>query len=124
MILNIGLKKGGTFVKFNVNEIIDKMSKDKYPLFVSERHLQTSFILKAKEVYSEYCFIPEYVYQDTDTYHIDLMVSYEGEYIAFEFKYVVAGGNIEVPGCKNYSLRNHSAIDIRRHQCVRDVNRL
>lgn len=111
-------------MEFDIEKVINKMKVDSHPLFVSERHLQVYFVLKAKEVYPSYIFIPEYVYKDSETYHIDLMVSDGKEYIAFEFKYVVAGGTIKVPGNDEYPLRNHSAIDIRRHQCVRDVYRL
>lgn len=113
-------------MKFDVHKILNNLANNKYPLFVSERHLQVAFIIEASKLYPQYQYLPEYVYKEKDIdYHIDLLVcDDEGESIAFEFKYVVAGGVINVPGSKTYKLRDHSAIDIRRHQCVRDINRL
>lgn len=111
--------------KFGTKKIIEELSKSEYPLFVSERHLQVAFAIKAKELFPDYELIPEYVYKKgEDTCHIDLIAKNKKEKIAFEFKYVVAGGIIKVPGDDNYSLRNHSAIDIRRYQCVKDISRL
>lgn len=111
--------------KMDVKKIIEELSKGEYPLFVSERHLQVAFSLKAKELYPDYELVPEYVYKKgKDIYHIDLICKNNKEKIAFEFKYVVAGGKIKVPGDDQYSLRNHSAIDIRRYQCVKDIERL
>lgn len=113
-------------MKFDINNILEKLSNNNYPLFVSERNLQTAFVIEAYKQYPDYIYYPEYVYKENgETYHIDLLVCDKaGESIAFEFKYVVAGGIINVPGDTNYELRNHSAIDIRRYQCVRDVSRL
>ena len=113
-------------MKFDVNKIIENLSKSNYPLFVSERHFQVAFIIEANKLYPNYQYYPEYVYKEKDNdYHIDLLVcNRDKESIAFEFKYVVAGGVIKVPGDDKYQLRNHSAVDIRRHQCVRDISRL
>ena len=111
-------------MNFDIEKVIKKMRGDKYPLYVSERHLQISFILKAKELYPSYNFIPEYVWQDSETYHIDLMASNRKEFVAFEFKYITAGGDIRVPGNENYPLKNHSATNERRYQCVKDISRL
>ncbi|MBR0462301.1 MAG: hypothetical protein IJJ00_06290 [Erysipelotrichaceae bacterium] len=112
-------------MKFDVTRVIEELSSKRYPLFVSERHLQVAFILKAKELYPDYEYIPEYVYKEEKDHHIDLMVSNNnGDRIAFEFKYIVAGGKIKVPGDNEYELRNHSAVDIRRYQCVKDISRL
>lgn len=113
-------------MKFDINKILEKLANNNYPLFVSERHLQVAFIIEANKMYPNYEYLPEYVYCENGIdYHIDLLVC-DGnkESIAVEFKYVVAGGVINVPGDKNYALRNHSAIDIRRHQCIRDIGRL
>ncbi len=112
---------------FDVNEIIDKLSEEKLPLFVSERHFQVSFIMMAKSIYPKYSFIPEYVYFDEENnqeLHIDLIVSFGEEKIAFEFKYITAGGVIKIPGNTNYQLKNHSASGIRKYQCIKDLSRL
>ena len=111
-------------MEFDPIVVIQKLIDDK-KLFVSERHMQVEFILTAKKCFPNCKFIPEYVFKaDDNTYHIDLMVEEDGNYIAFEFKYVVAGGIISVPGDPEYTLRNHSALPARRYQCVRDIARL
>lgn len=112
-------------MEFDIEKIISNLANNYYPLFVSERHLQVSFIIEANKCYQNYSFIPEYVFNDHGkTLHIDLMISDGNEYIAVEFKYIVAGGKINVPGDKNYKLRNQSAVVNRRHQCVMDICRL
>ncbi len=110
---------------FDFEKVVVELSKEKFPLFVSERHLQVAFIIKAKELYPKYDYIPEYVYvYDNTICHVDLMITDGFEYIAVEFKYVVKGGKIQVAGNDKYELKDQSAINIRRHQCVKDIGRL
>ncbi len=71
-------------------------------------------------------FLPEYSCTDKEGnyYRIDLMITDGKEFVAMEFKYVMAQGVIVIPGNDNYILKNHAAIAIRRHQCVKDISRL
>ncbi len=112
-------------MNFNPNIVIDSMRNDKR-LFISERDLQVNFIIYAQKIYPELKFLPEYGYMDKEgnSYRIDLMITNEKEFTAIEFKYVTANGVIAIPGNDNYRLKNHAAIDIRRHQCVKDIYRL
>ena len=112
-------------MQFNTELVIKAMQKDTR-LFISERDLQVSFIIYAQKLYPGLKFLPEYSYTDKEgnNYRIDLMITDGQEFIAIEFKYVTAKGTIAIPGNDNYVLKNHSAIDIRRHQCVKDVSKL
>lgn len=111
-------------MEFNVNRVLENMAKKDYPYFVSERHFQVAFIIEAKNLYKNYYFYPEYVYKDK--YHIDLLVCDEkdNERIALEFKYVVTSGKINISKNNSYQLKKQAAINIRRYQCIKDINRL
>lgn len=114
-------------MSFNIDLIINKLKEQEYPLFVSERHLQISFAFAIKEIYKdEYEIIPELPYEKNKSMHIDLVIVSKDkeEKIAFEFKYVVKQGNIKLPNIDRYDLREQSAINIRRSQCYKDINRL
>lgn len=109
---------------FDIKAIVAVLQKNK-KLFVSERHLQVEFVLAAKEIYPKYSFYPEYVVcGGGKRYHVDLMICDGNEYTSIEFKYVVKGGVISVAGNTDYKLRDYSGIDVRRYQCVKDVERL
>lgn len=110
---------------FNIETIIKKLSESDYPLFVSEKQLQVSFALAAKDEYKDYFFYPELpeVINNKKCY-IDLMISDGKKYIPIEFKYIVAGEIITVPGNNSFDLRDQSAIGNRKYACVEDVFRL
>ncbi|MDE6791032.1 MAG: hypothetical protein K2J61_04845 [Clostridia bacterium] len=119
-------------MEFDAEKIVKEM-KNKNKIFVSEKHLQTEFILTAKSIeeYKNYEYIPEYPHKEfdekTEKYvnkHIDLLVSDGKECVALEFKYVLHGGEIPIFGNRKTKLRNHSAVNIRRYQCVKDIARL
>ena len=110
-------------VIFDFETVVKEMQR-KNKLFVSERNLQTEFIITANTLYPGLAYYPEFVYENCGkTYHIDLVISDGNETIPIEFKYVTQGGKICLVNCV-YELKNHAAIDVRRHQFVKDVSRL
>lgn len=110
-------------MKFDFEAVVMEMQRNG-KLFVSERNLQTEFIITAHMLYPDLAYYPEFVYKNCgNTYHIDLVVSDGNETIPIEFKYVTQGGKIRLE-YGTYELKDHAAIDMRRHQFVKDVSRL
>lgn len=97
----------------------------KVKLFVSERNLQSEFILEAKSLYPSCELYPEYaVTIGGKTCHIDLLIKDMDEEEVVEFKYVVGGGKINLAYGGTYTLKKQAAINIRRYQIYKDIERL
>ena len=109
-------------VETQIKKIIDNLRKD-YKCFVSERHLQVAFAIELSNVIRNSIVYPEFVFADKDNMHIDLIVCIGKKRIAFEFKYITCYFEDNVNGI-HIKLRNHSAIDVRRYDCLSDISRL
>ena len=109
-------------IEVHVKKIIDNMRK-KYKCFVSERHLQVAFAIELANVIKGSKLYPEFVFASKNNMHIDLIADINGKMIAFEFKYITCYFEDDVDG-RHIKLRNHSAIDVRRYDCLSDISRL
>ena len=105
-----------------VNKIIDNLRKNN-KCFVSERHLQVSFAIELFKLINNCRLYPEFVFADKNNIHIDLIAYIGNKKIAFEFKYITCYFEDIVNGM-HIKLRNHSAIDVRRYDCLSDISRL
>ena len=110
---------------FNINNLISTL-KENNRIFCSEKHLQTIFGYEVLKQYNDCICIPEYPLKYSDderTKHLDLLIKVDEKKIGIEFKYIVKKYNEEIDGVE-YNLRNHSALDIRRYDCLKDISRL
>lgn len=115
-----------------IKTIIKKLKK-KYPVFVSERHLQVAFSIEAEKVIKGCKLYPEYFAnkkhkktkkrQKEKKEYIDLVIEMHNKKYAFEFKYPVCKFEWKVDN-RDIVLRNQSAWPGRRYDCLKDIERL
>ena len=120
------------FTREMVQKVLDNLAvKDHF--FVSEAHLQTEFIIEAARLYPNYRYYPELVpsivpskykemYHDKGI-HFDLIIKGENEKILIEFKYLTNTYS-EVVDNMLVSVKSHMAVDIRRYDCWKDIERI
>lgn len=116
----------------DIKKVLGVLStKDKF--FVSEAHLQTEFIIEAAKLFPNYKFFPELVpgevpdeykekYKDKGT-HFDLLIKTGKENVLIEFKYLTDSFTGYIDGMEQ-SVKSHMAVDIRRHDCWADIERI
>lgn len=120
------------FSKESVMQVLDRLSiKDKF--FVSEAHFQTEFIIEAAKLFPNYKFYPEIVPGDVPSeykkkykdkgIHFDLLIKTERENILIEFKYLTERFIGTIDGMEQL-VKPHMALDIRRHDCWADIERI
>ena len=110
-----------------VKRIIDNLRK-KYPVFVSEKHLQVAFSIEVEKYkyksYPEYSFDNELLKKNSQNKkYIDLVIGKGKKKFAFEFKYPVCGFEGDINGM-HIKLRHQSAWPGRRYDCLKDIERL
>lgn len=113
------------YTMFNINKLM-LVLKEKNKIFCSEKHLQTIFGYEVLKQYNDCVCIPEYPLIDSNngrTKHLDLLIKVNNKKIGIEFKYIVKKYKEVIDGVE-YNLRNHSALDIRRYDCLKDISRL
>lgn len=120
------------FTKEMVNQILKEISV-KNNFFVSEAHLQTEFIIMAAKLFPEFKYYPELVpgkvpttfkekYKGKAT-HFDLLIKTKIQNVLIEFKYLTEKFIGEIDGMKQ-EIKSHMAVDIRRHDCWQDIERI
>ena len=115
-----------------INNIINGLKK-KYPVFVSERHLQVAFSIEVSNVISGCKLYPEYSFDRNrrktennkrrKNEYIDLVIETNKKKFAFEFKYPVCYFEGDVNN-RHIKLRHQSAWFGRRYDCLKDIERL
>lgn len=132
------------FTRENVVKVIDELKK-KYPCFVSERHLQTSFTITAAELFKKQGFefipefspdttsIPEYLRHRYDfngneiskrDIHLDLLIkSPDNNNTIIEFKYKTSQCITTVNGME-VNLGSHEDITNGRYAVWADICRI
>lgn len=109
-------------IQKQIKKIIDNLRKNN-KCFVSERHLQVSFAIEFSNIINNSRLYPEFVFADKNNMHIDLIAYIGNKRIAFEFKYITCYFE-DIVSNIHIKLRNHSAIDVRRYDCLSDISRL
>ena len=111
-------------MNFNINSVINNLKK-RQPCFVSERHLQVEFALETAKMWKTIKCFPEYTFKKYPNEHLDLLIKDNKTNIGVEFKYVQAETNklVEINNMA-YLLKDHSAVDQRRYDCLDDLSRL
>lgn len=121
------------FTREMLNIVICSLQND-YPCFVSERHLQTSFIIKAAELFkeSEFEFFPEFSPSRTDIprelvaeeLHFDLVIRDKtGDSTIIEFKYKTAEFETQINGM-SISLSNQRDTKYGKYTIWSDIERI
>ena len=112
-----------------IKTIIEKLKK-KYPVFVSERHLQVAFSIEAEKVIKGCKLYPEDIFnpktsksEKSKNRYIDLVIEKESKKVAFEFKYIVCDFEADI-NKRHIKLRHQSAWPGRRYDCLKDIERL
>lgn len=111
-------------MNFNINDVISNL-KMRQPCFVSERHLQVEFALETSNQWQTIKCFPEYTFKKYPNEHLDLLIKDGNTNIGIEFKYIQAETNelVEINDMA-YLLKDHSAVDQRRYDCLDDLSRL
>ena len=113
-----------------VNEVLSTLAKkDKF--FVSEAHLQTEFIIMAKELYKDYEYYPELVpsidkmpeeYSENDV-HFDLLINANHQKVLIEFKYLAKEFSGTIDDMQIHG-KSHFSLSKRRYDCWKDIERI
>ena len=125
------------FTRDKVNKVIEVL-QSKGAFFVSEAHLQMSFILEAYKLYSnDFEFIPEYSIPNKKSGHdeIDLVIvdkkTNEKTFIEFKHKTKNDDNNpisLCIYGNPNpndkFQPKNHGAQNLGRYDCWHDIERI
>ena len=115
-----------------VQSVLDQLAKKDH-FFVSEVHLQTEFIIEAAKMYPDMRYYPELAPNNMpDDYEkdfggkaifFDLIIKCKTQTVLVEFKYLTREYEEEVDGFR-IQVKNHSAQDIRRYDCWKDIARI
>ena len=115
-----------------VQNVLNQLAKKDH-FFVSEAHLQTEFIIEAAKMYPDMRYYPELApnvfpkdYEKDfggKSIFFDLLIKCKTETVLVEFKYLTREYEEEVNGFR-IQVKNHSAQDIRRYDCWKDIARI
>lgn len=115
-------------MKIDIEKIINKLI-DKNELFISERDFQNKFINLVDKIYNNdnsLSFYSEYPYPINSKDKLDLVIFdiKRKEYSVIEFKYILQGGKMKMPGNDHWPFRTNSPKKKRIDACKKDIKRL
>lgn len=115
-----------------VQNVLDRLAKKDH-FFVSEAHLQTEFIIEAAKIYPDMRYYPELAPSTFPSNYekdfggkaifFDLLIKCKTQTVLVEFKYLTREYEEVVDGL-HIQVKNHSAQDIRRYDCWKDIARI
>lgn len=107
---------------FNIYSIIDTLSKTR-KIFHSEADFQFSIAWEIKKKYPNIKVRLEYINKDIDKMHLDILLINNDMLIPIELKYVTKSFTCELDK-ETYTLKDHSAQDLRRYDFIKDISRI